>query len=84
MALEKIVITDTGLRCSNAYIRVEGLSLIKKDEMNFFVRSYVDKDKQPFSEKIYYCAYDLNGANPIAQAYAHLKTLPDFADAVDC
>ena len=84
MALEKIVITDTGLRCSNAYIRVEGLSLIKKDEINFFVRSYADKDKQPFSEKIHYCAYDLNGTNPIAQAYAHLKTLPEFADAIDC
>lgn len=84
MALEKSVVTETGLRCSSAYMKVEGVSLIKKDEMNFFVRSYADKDKRPFCEKIYYSAYDLNGANPIAQAYAHLKTLPDFADAVDC
>lgn len=28
--------------------------------------------------------YDLDGGNPIAQAYEHLKTLPEFADAEDC
>lgn len=28
--------------------------------------------------------YEINGANPIAQAYGHLKALPEFADAVDC
>lgn len=27
---------------------------------------------------------DMNGGNFIAQAYAHLKTLPEFADATDC
>ena len=27
---------------------------------------------------------DLNGTNFIAQAYAHLKTLPEFAGATDC
>jgi len=30
------------------------------------------------------CAYDINGKNPIAQAYDHAKTLPEFAGAVDC
>ena len=25
-----------------------------------------------------------DGANPLAQAYAHLKTLPEFAGAQDC
>lgn len=28
--------------------------------------------------------YDINGANPIAQAYEHIKTLPEFEGAVDC
>lgn len=28
--------------------------------------------------------YDINGANPIAQAYEHLKTLPEFSGAQDC
>jgi hypothetical protein len=27
---------------------------------------------------------DLEGPNPIKQAYLHLKTLPEFSDAVDC
>lgn len=27
---------------------------------------------------------DLEGPNPIKQAYLHLKTLPEFADAIDC
>lgn len=25
--------------------------------------------------------YDISSPNPIAQAYAHLKTLPEFSDA---
>jgi hypothetical protein len=29
-------------------------------------------------------AHGLEGANPIKQAYLYLKTLPEFADAVDC
>lgn len=27
---------------------------------------------------------NLNGSNPIQQAYEHLKTLPEFANATDC
>ncbi|MEY4418019.1 MAG: hypothetical protein RIQ88_457 [Actinomycetota bacterium] len=27
---------------------------------------------------------DLDGPNPIKQAYEHLKTLPEFANATDC
>lgn len=27
---------------------------------------------------------DLNGFNPIKQAYEYLKTLPEFATAIDC
>jgi hypothetical protein len=32
----------------------------------------------------YVSAYDIDGDNPIAQAYLHLKTLPEFAGATDC
>lgn len=34
--------------------------------------------------KGYGFALDLNGGNPIKQCYDHLKTLPEFAGAVDC
>jgi hypothetical protein len=35
-------------------------------------------------KKQYSFVPNLNGANFIAQAYAHLKTLPEFAGAIDC
>lgn len=28
--------------------------------------------------------YDIDGENPIRQAYIHLKTLPQFSGAADC
>jgi hypothetical protein len=34
--------------------------------------------------KNYSFSPDMNGANFIAQAYMHLKTLPEFAGATDC
>lgn len=37
-----------------------------------------------FSVLSFECAYDISGENPLAQAYAHLKTLPEFVDALDC
>ena len=40
--------------------------------------------KESFDEKTFYCEYGINGENPIKQAYLHLKTLPEFADTVDC
>jgi hypothetical protein len=32
----------------------------------------------------YVCDLNIDGDNPIRQAYLHLKTLPEFANAVDC
>jgi hypothetical protein len=52
--------------------------------MTFHIRSYVSTDKPFFSEDVITAPYSLDGVNPIAQAYEHLKTLPEFADAVDC
>lgn len=34
--------------------------------------------------KSYQFPLDLNGGNPIKQAYEYLKTLPEFANATDC
>jgi hypothetical protein len=34
--------------------------------------------------KFYEFATDMQGENPIRQAYKHLKTLPEFAGATDC
>jgi hypothetical protein len=35
-------------------------------------------------EKAFEFSLDLEGPNPIKQAYLHLKSLPEFFDATDC
>jgi hypothetical protein len=84
MALEKTVTTPHGFTASNAYHRVEGTQ-VSKDRMTFQVRSYKDNSGLPhFSDAYFDCDYDIEGANPIKQAYKHLKTLPEFEGATDC
>jgi hypothetical protein len=85
MALKKTVTTQYGLEAVDAYHRIEGVRLNDKTSMSFQVRSYKDNSDIPaFSDVKHDCAYDINGKNPIAQAYDHAKTLPEFAGAVDC
>ena len=83
MALQKTVTTPHGLTATNAYHRVEGLSLISKTRIVFSVRSYADPSNAAFSEVACECDYDLAGDNPIAQAYAYAKTLAQFDGATD-
>jgi len=84
MALKKTVTTTHGLKAVDSYHRVEGVKLESKTAISFHIRSYTATDKPFFEESVLSCAYDIDGANPIAQAYKYLKTLPEFADAVDC
>jgi len=85
MALKQKIKTEWGIEVENAYSRIENVTLTAKDKITFLVRSYVSNDGVPFfTEKVSGCSYDINGENPIKQAYLNLKTLPEFADAVDC
>ena len=85
MALKKTVQTPFGIEIVDAYHRVEGVRIIDKDQIAFQVRSYKDNSNLPhFADAANGCNYILNGVNPIKQAYVHLKTLPEFADATDC
>lgn len=84
MALEKTVITPHGFEALNAYHRVEGVSIIGKEKIKFHLRSYKSPEEAMFAELIIGCAYNLNGANPIKQAYEYVKTLPEWEDAIDC
>ena len=52
--------------------------------ISFRVSAYKDIAFPAFADNGYSCAYDITGENPIKQAYLHLKSLPEFADAVDC
>jgi hypothetical protein len=84
MALAKTVETVHGFQAVNAYHRVEAVKLESKTAMSFNIRSYTAMDKPFFVESVLSCAYAIDGENPIKQAYAHLKTLPEFTGATDC
>lgn len=84
MALKKSTTAIYGNKVLDAYHRIENLRLSQKNLISFHLKSYVDTNYPSFGESIYHCAYDISGENPIKQAYLHLKSLPEFTDAVDC
>ena len=55
-----------------------------KDAMKTVVSFTQESTNQPIGSRDYEFILDLDGPNPIKQAYLHLKSLPEFADAVDC
>lgn len=85
MALKKTIVTAQGFEATDAYHRVECVEIQSKISISYRVRSYKSETGYPFFDEKYLTSeYDLNGENPIAQAYSHMKTLPEFSDAVDC
>ena len=85
MALKQTIQSNFGLEIPNAYHRVGRIQIVNKTEMTFSVSAFVDdKANLPVEAQSHGCAYDLTGGNALAQAYAHLKTLEEFAGAVDC
>jgi hypothetical protein len=55
-----------------------------KEDFNFKLTKMTAKDGVFLEEQDYSFKPDLNGENFIAQAYNHLKTLPEFSDSTDC
>ena len=84
MALSKTVTTPQGFEATNAYITCVNIRLYGKNSMEFQTRAAKEKEFPSFSDTTYSAAFNLDGPNPIKQAYEYLKTLPEFADAVDC
>ena len=85
MALKITVTSQHGIEVKDAYHRVECVEIVGKTQISYRVRSYKDNTGLPFfEEKFISSNYDITGYNPLSQAYAHLKTLIEFADAVDC
>jgi len=83
MAIKLTVQTASGITVTDAVHRVKCITLQSTELMAFLVRSYATIEAQePFEEKAFECGYDVAGANPWAQAYAHLQGLPAFAGAV--
>ena len=84
MALNKTVTTPQGFEASGAYHRVSFVRLDGKDKIVFIVSSNKDKTSSSFEDRSFEAAYDLEGGNPIKQAYEYLKTKPEFAGSTDC
>jgi hypothetical protein len=86
MALNKIVeITVYGekLILRNAYIKIDHVNGNKAQVKAKYV-IYSDKNGDIVEEIYVDFVPDMQGYNFIKQAYEHLKTLPEFAGAVDC
>jgi hypothetical protein len=84
MALKKSIETNFGLTVENSYIRVEGMRIFEKNKLQFQVRYFVDNTHPHFQDVTYSCMYEIDGQNPFKQAYEYLKTMPEFAGAIDC
>jgi hypothetical protein len=65
------------------YIKVESVSG-SKEKVQTFVSFTDEAKKQKLFEKQFAFAPSMDAGNFIAQAYAYLKTLPEFAGATDC
>lgn len=83
MALQKELQTVFGITIPNAYFRVDNVVINNKTNMSFLLKAYADTSSKEVDVQNMVCTYDLNGDNPIKQAYEHLKTLPEFAGAAD-
>ena len=85
MAIQMSDNSPAGLHAVDAYHRVEEVSIKTKHMLFYTVRSYQSSDSvTPFKESKHRTTYDLNGENPIQQAYSHLKTVEYYKGSVDC
>lgn len=80
MALQKTIVFK-GIPV-DAYIRVSDFSG-NKNGLTYALSYHASSDSPSFDQTVHACAFDLDGPNALAQAYAHAKTLPEFAGAVD-
>ena len=87
MALTKKIILKSNfgddVDFSDAYIKVQTVFCTKSD-MNINVLIHKEQNGLVVDARQYFSSLDLNGFNPIKQAYDYLKTLPEFAGATDC
>lgn len=67
-----------------AYITVNEISGGKNNMIAYVVYRSQSKNGEFIKDWQFTFAPSLDGDNFIAQAYAHLKTLPEFSEAVDC
>lgn len=81
MALQ-LAKTKFGVTFNNAYHRVERVS-VSKTSVDFSVTVLHEADGEAIDYASYQMAYDPAGTEPLTQAYTYLKSLPEFAGAID-
>lgn len=84
MAFRQTITLESGITVESAYRKVESVSISADGSMRAQVRAYAASDVPACNDASFTMAYDIGGSNPFCQAYLHLKTLPEFANAVDC
>jgi hypothetical protein len=87
MALSKTIsLTDNfgeSITFVDAYVKVAQASATK-DTCVVTYKILRSQGGQELEQRFADFSLDLEGLNPIKQAYLHLKTLPEFSDATDC
>lgn len=76
--------TEHGIDIDNVYVRVESVSIPSKETLVFLASFHAKQNFPPVCSRQYSCKHIADGDNAIKQAYEYLKTLSEFADAVDC
>ena len=78
-------ITNFGTKAlfPDAYIRIEKITG-NKESLESNINFYTKRGGQLIKTEYANFTPELDGDNFIKQAYLHLKTLPEFADAIDC
>jgi hypothetical protein len=88
MALKKSHSTTFGLELQEAYFKISSVSGSKlgaRIAVDFYVDEAASKSgKSPVGTSVFDFAPSASSKNWDAQAYEHLKTLPEFAGATDC
>lgn len=74
---------ESSVTTAPLYIKVESVSG-SKEKVQASVSFTDDTKNQKLFEKQFAFVPSMDAGNFIAQAYTHLKTLPEFAGATDC
>lgn len=84
MAISKDAVTPHGFIAAGAYHKVDNLRLIGKSAISFNVVICKSKEETKFFSVLSFeCPYDIDGKNPIAQAYDNIKGRSEFNGGVD-
>lgn len=89
MALQKQLQTDQGFDCPQAYLMIQEIFYLKNSSTSGRLSIYKDKqarddNKEPIYVFNFIFQYDItSNKNIIEQAYAAIKTLPEYSDCID-